>query len=201
MSDQPPPGGYPPPGDGSQRGQQGPPPPGYAQHLGQQAPPGYAQEPGHPPYEQQEYGYGHAAGGQLDGSRKRVLLLVGGALALAVIALVVLLRVVYGGSEAERVAEDWFAAVSDQDCATLRQLSTNALVEDLEPLCSVDDLLNDDVALEITSSRVIEESDKTATVELTLLLTAPGEPQGGGEQDSTVELVKQDGDWKVSSAS
>jgi hypothetical protein len=130
-----------------------------------------------------------------------MLLLVGGALALAVIALVVLLRVFYGGSEAERVAEDWFAAVSDQDCTTLRQLSTDALVEDLEPLCRVDDLLNDDVALEITGSRVIEESDTTATVELTLQLTAPGEPQGGEEQDSTVELVKQDGDWKVSSAS
>jgi predicted lipid-binding transport protein (Tim44 family) len=126
--------------------------------------------------------------------------MVGGALALAMIAAVLLVRVVYDRAGPGRVAEDWFEAVADEDCDTMRQLSTADLLEDLQQLCGERDLLDDGVALEIIDNTVTAEADATATVELTLRLRVAGRPEDDEQRDSIVELVKQDGDWKVSSA-
>jgi hypothetical protein len=196
MSDQ-------PPGGSSRQhsGRQGP-PPGYAQQLGRHGPSAYGQQgqPGEPPYEELDHGDGPTSSDRPGGSGKRMLSLVGGALVLAVIASVLLQRLVYGGAGPERVAEDWFEAVADQDCRTLQQLSTVDLLEGLQPLCSADDLLDDGVAIEITDSTMTADGDDTATVELTLRIRVAGEPEDSEQQESTVELVKQNGDWKVLSA-
>jgi hypothetical protein len=162
---------------------------------------GQQAQPGEPSFEQQEHGYAPTSGVQSDSSSNRMLLVAGGALALAVIAVVVLLRVVTGGSGPERVAENWFHAAADEDCGTLERLSTDDLLDSLEPLCSEDDLLVDRVAIEIVGSTLTNEGDDTATVELTLRIRVAGKPEDSEEQDSVVELVKRDGDWKVSSAS
>jgi hypothetical protein len=99
-----------------------------------------------------------------------------------------------GGSGPEEVAEDWVEAVGDQDCDRVRELSTDDL-RNVAEFCSRE---NDELSLQVTRREVTEESDDNATIEVTIELSMADEPEEMEEEEAIMELVRVDGDWKVS---
>jgi hypothetical protein len=188
------PGGQP----GAQQGypgaqQQG----GFGQQPGYPGSPqqgGYPGQPGPPGWEGQQLG-----GGSGGGVSAKLIGIIAGAAAIVIALAVVLVVVVGGGGGPGGVVEDYFDAIQDQDCDFIDLLSKDARAElekgtcedDPEAFFGGDSDTCPDSDIEIKDEK--EDGDK-ATVEF--------EVTGGGddcEEKGTIDLVKEDGDWKIAS--
>ncbi|KAA1427656.1 DUF2510 domain-containing protein [Nocardioides antri] len=208
--------GYPQSGQSGQSGQpQQPQQGGYGAPAG-----GYGQPTG-----QQQYGgFPSGGSGSSGGGKGKLIAIIGGAigaLLLVVILLVVLFSVIGGGSP-EDVANDYLEASVDGDFGRACELVTKDDQEqafedlDIDECGDVEDAVKDspeydeeefeeyldDFETEYEIGDVKEEDD-TAEVEFTSTTEYTGDDESvedyfeGGEQDGTIYLVKEDGDWKV----
>lgn len=187
---------------------------------------GFGQPAGQPG--QQPFGGFPASSGGSGGGKGKLIAIIGGAvgaLILLVIAIFVVLSLVGGGSP-EDVAGDYLEANGDGDAEKSCELSSedhrqavfggddcgkveDALAEDFEDQGipgyeDYEDLLDDiDYEFEIGD---VSEKEKTATVEYTYSIEYTGDEEGFDifnqeDVEAELELVKEDGDWKVDSDS
>jgi hypothetical protein len=198
---------------------------GYGQPAGQQP---YGQQGfGQQPFGQ---GYAGQSGGGGKGKLFAIIGGAIGALVLVAVALVVLFSVIGGGSP-EDVASDYLDASVDGDFEEACNLSSkshqDSLFEGTEAndcgeiedaiaksfegdggipgYDNFEDFLDDiDYEYEIGD---VSEKEKTATVDYTYTVEYTGDEEGIAEfvdkedEPATIELVKEDGDWKVDSDS
>jgi hypothetical protein len=169
---------------------------GYGQQPGYPGAPqqgGYPGQPGQPAWQQPGGGSG---GG---GINAKLIGIIGGGAALVIALIVVLFLVLGGGGGPGGAVEDYFGAIQDQDCGFIDQLSKDnrdqldksECEDDPEAFFGGENETCPDSDIEIKKEE--EDGDK-ATVDF--------EITGGGEdceEKGTVELVKEDGDWKIDS--
>ncbi len=202
-------GGYTPPGQapGGQPGQPG-------QFGGAQPPAWQNQFP--------------ASGGSSGGGKGKLFALIGGGVALLVVVLIILFVFVLGGGGGPKgAAEDYLEAASDFDFERVCELSTKDAIEPEFEEADVDsckglgdyydeqfktfgiDEFQDDLEIDVEIDDVKEDGDK-ATVEYTVKSKYTGDDEDGfreftgedsleNEETGTLDMVKEDGDWKVSS--
>ena len=166
--------------------------PGYpgAQAGGYPGQPGH---PGQPAWQGQQYS-GASAGGGITG---KVIALIGGGAAVLIV-LLVLFFVVLGGGGPKGTVEDYFDAIQDQNCDYFDYLSEDNRTDGDKGDCEDDPdaYFGEGDACEDSELEVKEEKEDgdEATVDY--------EVNGGGsdcEEEGTINLVKEDGDWKVDS--
>ncbi len=194
---------------GAAPAQPGPPQPGYGAPGGQA--PGAG--PGTPVYGTPQPGFGGgggpgippnyrqptpswAPGGSGGGKGMKMVALIGGALAVLMLLVVVAL-VFLGGNSPTSVTEDFFSAVQDGDCdGYYDSLSkdTQKLVKKSDCKDDPDEFLNtkDGEGCEIEVSDEKVDGDD-ATVKYKIKDCDSDDENDSGELD----LVKEDGDWKI----
>ncbi len=167
---------------------------------------------------------GYPGRGSSGGGGRKLLILIGGGVA-AVIVLIILLVVAFsviGGGSPEDVAGDYFAAIEDGDVEKLCELSSEDEQDAEFEIYDVDNCgdyaeefedsseagefedYRDDFDFEYEIGDVTER-DKTADVDYTVTYKYTGDDEDiadfydedGEESDGTLELVKEDGEWKV----
>lgn len=195
--------------------------PAYGQPgPGQPGPPAWQQGGGAPgqPAWQQPYSSGSSGGG-----KGKLFAIIGGAVALLIIA-VVLLLVLLGGGGPEGVAEDYVEAQTELDFERVCELTAEEQQKEILEGTESDDCGGladvfedeftseirgyvDDIEFDIEIDDVKEDGDK-ATVDYTVTSEYTGDDPDGfrdftgedaleDEESDSLELVREDGDWKV----
>ncbi|MDT9593281.1 DUF2510 domain-containing protein [Nocardioides zeae] len=196
---------------GQQGGQQG-----YGQQPGQQGQ--FGQQGGQQGFGQQAYGQPYGQQPRKSGAPVKLIAAIGGGLVAVILVVVLLFVFLGGGNDPESVADDYFSALEDGDAETLCELSSEesreqqfealdvdsceaygeAADEEIEGGGSFDP---DDVSFEIDITGSEEDGD-TATVDFDYTIEYTGDEDGAAEfiddeGSDTLDLVKEDGDWKV----
>ena len=160
--------------------------PGYPAQQG-----GYPGQPGQPAWQGQQFAGGSGGGGI---NAKLIGLIAGGAVALIILVVIVFV-VVGGGGSPSNVVEDYFNASKDKNCDYIDLLSEDASTGADKDTCedNKDEYFTDGSCEDSDFESSNEEIDgDKATVDF--------EITGGGDEcetKGTVQLVKEDGDWKI----
>jgi len=205
-----------------QPGQPGQPAAPAWQQPGQAGQPGQFGQQGAPAWQQQPFAGPGAGGG---GSNTKLIIALAGGGGALLLLIVVLVLVLGGGGDPKSVAEDYLQASAKGDVKKVCELSTKKEQEDAFEEYDVDscgdyvDELKDDsdnnfsdysdYADDLDVDIKVEDADekeKSAEVDYTQKVKYTGnddelaERFGGEcyEVKGTVELKKEDGDWKVS---